>query len=136
MSLNDLASEVERARATKANLEALKAKNAKTFTEQQQNDLNSVTLYLVDAEEILEQKQAKAEKPAEAAGTYVPVKGTETLVHVQLAKGRRFDSTTGEEITKAYVQTFTFGEWQLFEKNSARLGYTVIKVLHNPYAVK
>ena len=32
MSLNDLASEVERARATKANLEALKAKNAKTFT--------------------------------------------------------------------------------------------------------
>lgn len=141
MTLPELASEVDRAKKVKSSLEAAKAKDAKAFTEKQQSDLNSVTLYLVDAEEVLAQKEAEAIAAAKAAETeataekYVPAKGTEKLVHVQLAKGRRFNPNTGKEETKPYVQTFTFGEWQLFEKNYKRLGFTVLSVLHDPYNV-
>ena len=152
MSLSQLASEVERARTIKANLEAAKAKNAKAFTEQQQNDLNGVTLYLVDAEEVLAQKEAEAAKAvaatapkeAEAAKAvaatapkeaYVPAKGTEKLIHLSIVRGHRFDPKTGEEKTKPYVQLFTYGEFLLFAKNHSRLGFDIIKVLHDPYNI-
>lgn len=142
MSLSQLALDVERAKTTKAGLEAAKAKNAKAFTEQQQNDLNSVTLYLVDAEEVLAQKEAEAanaQKEAEAANaqkkTYVPAKGTEKLVHLSIVRGHRFDPKTGAEKTKPYVQLFTYGEALLFAKNHSRLGFDIVEVLHDPYNV-
>ena len=138
MSLSQLASEVEKARTIKANLEAAKAKNAKAFTEQQQNDLNSVTLYLVDAEEVLAQKEAEAAKAVAATApkeAYVPAKGTEKLIHLSIVRGHRFDPKTGEEKTKPYVQLFTYGEFLLFAKNHSRLGFDIIKVLHDPYNI-
>ena len=133
MSLSQLASDVEKAKTTKANLEAAKAKNAKAFTEQQQNDLNSVTLYLVDAEEVLAQKEAEAANAQKK--TYVPAKGTEKLVHLSIVRGHRFDSKTGKEKIKPYVQLFTYGEAVLFSKNHSRLGFDIVEVLHDPYNV-
>ena len=133
MSLSQLASEVERAKAVKANLETLKAKNAKAFTEQQQNDLNSVTLYLVDAEEALVAKEAENAKEAEKV--YTPAKGTEKLIHVSIIRGHRFDPKTGKEKTKPYTQLFTYGEFMLFSKNHSRLGFEIVEVLHDPYNV-
>ena len=133
MSLSQLASEVERAKAVKANLETLKAKNAKAFTEQQQNDLNSVTLYLVDAEEALAAKEAENAKEAEKV--YTPAKGTEKLIHVSIIRGHRFDPKTGKEKTKPYTQLFTYGEFMLFSKNHSRLGFEIVEVLHDPYNV-
>lgn len=144
MSLQELASEVERAKTLKANLEAAKAKNAKTFTEQQQNELNSVTLWLVDAEEVLAQKEADAVKEAaeakepakvQTSGAYIPAPGTEKLIHVQLVRGNRFDPKTGEEKVKPYAQLFSYGEFMLFSKNYKRLGFDIVKVLHDPYSI-
>lgn len=40
---------------------------------------------------------------------------------------------TGKEISKPYTQLFTYSEWQLFKNNFASLGYTIMKVLHDPY---
>ena len=31
------------------------------------------------------------------------------------------------------TQLFTYSEWQLFKNNFASLGYTIMKVLHDPY---
>ena len=110
-------------------LEQLKAKGGKDWTIDLQDELNEVTLFLVDVEELIETKE---DEPA-ASTEYVPKKGTEKLVHAKISKGRRFDPTTGEEITKPYIQMFTYGEWKLFQQNHKSIGFVVLEVLHNPY---
>ena len=40
---------------------------------------------------------------------------------------------TGKEISKPFIQKFTFAEWQLFKKNFKGLGYTIMAALHDPY---
>ena len=40
---------------------------------------------------------------------------------------------TGKEESKPCTQLFTFAEWQLFKKNFKGLGYSIMKVLHDPY---
>lgn len=107
----------------------LKAKGGKDWTADLQDELNEVTLFLVDVEELIETKE---DEPA-ASTEYVPKKGTEKLVHAKISKGRRFDPTTGEEITKPYIQMFTYGEWKLFQQNHKSIGFVVLEVLHNPY---
>lgn len=110
-------------------LEQLKAKGGKDWTIDLQDELNEVTLFLVDVEELIETKEDE-----QAASTeYTPKKGTEKLVHAKISKGRRFDPTTGEEITKPYIQMFTYGEWKLFQQNHKSIGFVVLEVLHNPY---
>ena len=110
-------------------LEQLKAKGGKDWTIDLQDELNEVTLFLVDVEELIETKE---DEPA-ASTEYTPEKGTEKLVHAKISKGRRFDPTTGEEITKPYIQMFTYGEWKLFQQNHKSIGFVVLEVLHNPY---
>lgn len=119
-------------------LEKLKAKNGKDWTMEAQDELNEVTLFLVDVEELIEEKaneEGAKENNEEAkdASEYTPKKGTEKLVHAKISKGRRFDPTSGKELTKPYVQMFTYGEWKLFQQNHASIGFVILEVLHNPY---
>ena len=122
----------------KATLEAAKTKGGEGWTAKLQEELDNLVLALVDVEEIYEEKvdtirtQPKDQAPVQE-DKYVPVKGTEKSVHVKLIKARRYSSMTGEELSKPYVQIFTFGEWQLFKKNFKSLGYTITEVLHDPY---
>ena len=74
-----------------------------------------------------EKKQAKEDKG------YTPEKGSEKMVHLSIVQGRRFSSTTGKELSKPFVQKFTYAEWQLFKKNFKGLGYSIMAVLHDPY---
>ena len=110
-------------------LEQLKAKGGKDWTIDLQDELNEVTLFLVDVEELIETK----EDEPEALTEYTPKKGTEKLVHAKISKGRRFDPNTGKELTKPYIQMFTYGEWKLFQQNHKSIGFVVLEVLHNPY---
>lgn len=78
-----------------------------------------------------------AEAPKNDADTvstsYKPEPGAENHVHLSLVHGRRFNPSTGKEESEVYTQLFTFAEWQLFKENHARLGYTIVAVLHDPY---
>lgn len=115
------------AKAYQANLQKLKSSGNKSWTEAMQEDLDSTTLYIVDIEDALE------EKTLSANSEYKPKPGTEKMVHLSIVRGRRFNPTTGKEESIPYIQLFTFAEWQLFKKNFKGLGYTIMKVLHDPY---
>lgn len=110
----------------KAELEALKAKGDKSWTSTLQKELDDIALFLVDIDDIIEEKTVKT-------SSYIPAPGTEKMVHVSLALGRRFNPNTGKEESKVFTQLFTFPEWQLFKKNYRNLGYVVMSILHNPY---
>ena len=112
----------------KAKLEAAKVKGGKDWYPALQEELDEVVLILVDVDDVIEEKTAKSK-----SNEYVPEKGTEKMVHLSIVQGRRFNPSTGEEVSKPYVQKFTFAEWQLFKNNFVGLGYTIMKVLHDPY---
>lgn len=121
----------------KAALEAAKAKGSEAWTSKLQEELDDVVLALVDVDEIYAEKVEtttlhKEQETAEKAA-YVPAKGTEKHVHVKLIRGRRYNAMTGKEVSKPYVQVFSFGEWQLFKKNHRSLGYIIVEALHDPY---
>ena len=107
------------AKAHQADLQKLKA---------MQEDLDATALYIVDIEDVLEEKTSSAN-----SDEYEPKAGTEKLVHLSIVKGRRFNPMTGKEESKPCTQLFTFAEWQLFKKNFKGLGYSIMKVLHDPY---
>lgn len=112
---------------SKIELEALKAKGGGAFTDEQQDELNELVLAMVDLDELIEAQ------PDTKANVYkVPAKES-SLIHIELIKGRRFNPNTGKEESFPYVQKLTYGEWQLFKQNFSRLGYVIIKVLHDPY---
>ena len=123
----------------KATLEAAKAKGGEGWTPKLQEELNDLAVTLVDVQEIYDAKVETHKDPEEATPTkiteskYVPEPGTEKSVHVKLIKGRRYNANTGKEVSKPYIQVFTFGEWQLFKKNFKSLGYIITEVLHDPY---
>lgn len=131
LSLNDLSSYKTNVEAYKAELEALKAKGGKAWTEKQQEELDETVLLLVDVEDIIEEKQKEATSTAK--NKYVVKPGTEKMVHLSIVRGRRFNPMTGKEESPAYTQMFTFAEWQLFKKTYKGLGYTIMAALHDPY---
>ena len=94
--------------------------------------LDEVIGEIADIDEELKAFYAEEEK---AEPTYVPEKGTEKMVHVMISRGRRFNPQTGKEESKPYMQYFTHGEFLLFKKNAALLGYVIMKVLHDPYGI-
>lgn len=113
----------------KAELEAIKAKGGKAWTPELQEELDDIALFLVDVDDVIEEKVSAA--PVKTGYEVKP--GTEKMVHLSLVRGRRFNPHTGKEESKPYTQLFTFSEWQLFKKNYAGLGYTIVAVLHDPY---
>lgn len=126
-SLEEVKAYKSEAQKRKAELEALKTKGGKEWTSELQEELDDVALFLVDADDVIE------EKAAIKTSSYNPEPGTENMVHLSLVRGRRFNPHTGKEESKTFTQLFTFAEWQLFKKNYKNLGYTVVAVLHDPY---
>ena len=119
--------------ANKAKLEAIKAKQPEKWTQQLQAKLDETIGEIYDLDEEI---TALADVvTAESAGEseYIPAKGTEKLVHLSIVRGRRFNPNTGKEESMPYIQMFTYGEFLLFKKNANLLGYSVLKVLHDPY---
>lgn len=128
-SLEEVKAYKKEAQKRKAELEALKAKSGKAWTPALQEELDDVALFLVDVDDVIEEKAASTTtKPS-----YNPAPGTEKMVHLSLIRGRRFNPLTGKEESKVFTQLFTFAEWQLFKKNYKNLGYTVMTALHDPY---
>ena len=64
---------------------------------------------------------------------YTVKPGTEQCVHLRLRYGKRFDSSTGKEISPEYIQMLSYAEWQLFKVHHISLGYRIVEVLHDPY---
>lgn len=129
-SLEEVKAYKKQAVARKAELEALKVKGGKAWTDELQDELNDVALFLVDIDDIIEEKAAKTKTEK---STYVPSPGTENMVHLLLVHGRRFNPLTGKEESAPFTQLFTFAEWQLFKENFKGLGYTIMEALHDPY---
>jgi hypothetical protein len=116
------------AKAHQADLQKLKSSKDKRWTEAMQEDLDATALYIVDIEDVLEEKTSSTSN-----GEYEPKAGTEKMVHLSIVRGRRFNPMTGKEESPAYTQMFTFAEWQLFKKTYKGLGYTIMAALHDPY---
>lgn len=131
LSLEDVKSYKKKAVGCKAELEAAKAKGGKAWTSDLQEELNEVVLFLVDVDDIIEEKQKEATSTTK--NEYVIKPGTEKMVHLSIVRGRRFNPMTGKEESPAYTQMFTFAEWQLFKKTYKGLGYTIMAALHDPY---
>lgn len=123
-STKELKAYKTKAQARKNELEALKAKGGDTWTNNLQEELNDIAVYLVDIDDALQGQKKNVYKPAA---------GTENLVHVKMVRGRRFNPRTGKEESKPYVQMFTFSEWLLFKINYKGLGYEIEEILYNPY---
>lgn len=117
-------------KAGKAQLEASKKSAGKSWTKENQDKLQECISTIVDVEEQLEILSSK-DKNAVKEG-YQPLKGEEKLVVAELVHGKRFDPSTGKEISQKYTQKFTEGEWRNFEKNAKQLGYS-FTVLYNPF---
>lgn len=134
LSLEDVKSYEKKAVERKAELEAAKAKGGKAWTSDLQEELDEVVLFLVDVDDIIEEKAANASgETATKTTSYNPAPGTEKMVHLSLVRGRRFNPLTGKEESKPFTQLFTFAEWQLFKNNFKGLGYTIMAALHDPY---
>lgn len=131
LSLEDVKSYKKKAVECKAELEAAKAKGGKDWTSDLQEELDEVVLFLVDVDDVIEEKSSASKTQAKSG--YTPEPGTEKMVHLSIVRGRRFNPMTGKEESSAYTQTFTFAEWQLFKKAYKSLGYTIIAALHDPY---
>lgn len=115
--------------ARKTELEAIKTKGGKAWTPELQEELDDIALFLVDVDDVIEEKASAVPVKTD----YEVKRGTEKMVHLSLIRGRRFNPHTGKEESKPFTQVFTFSEWQLFKKNYAGLGYTIIAALHDPY---
>lgn len=131
LSLEDVKSYKKKAIERKAELEAAKAKGGKAWTSDLQEELDEVVLFLVDVDDVIEEKSSASKTQAKSG--YTPKPGTEKMVHLSLVRGRRFNPLTGKEESKVFTQLFTFAEWQLFKDNFKGLGYTIMAALHDPY---
>lgn len=131
LSLEDVKSYKKKAIERKAELEAAKAKGGKAWTSDLQEELDEVVLFLVDVDDVIEEKSSASK--TQAKSDYTPKPGTEKMVHLSLVRSRRFNPLTGKEESKVFTQLFTFAEWQLFKNNFKGLGYTIMAALHDPY---
>lgn len=131
LGLEDVKSYKKKAVERKAKLEAAKAKGGKDWTSDLQEELDDVVLFLVDVDDVIEEKLSASK--TQAKSDYTPKPGTEKMVHLSIVRGRRFNPMTGKEESPAYTQMFTFAEWQLFKKTYKGLGYTIMAALHDPY---
>lgn len=126
-SLNEIKAYKAEAEKRKAELIALKNNAKGKITDEQQEELDSIAMLLVDIDDIIDEKVKK-----NSFDYQVPV-GEENLIHISIVNGRRFNPNTGKEESIPFVQKFTYGEFTVFKNNYKMLGYAVINVLHDPY---
>jgi hypothetical protein len=68
------------------------------------------------------QTSKAAQAPDAEVTGYTPESTERDLYHVELDKPG-FNPTTGEKLSKAFIQKFTKAEWNQFVGNSSGLGY-------------
>ena len=117
--LQELKAQQER----KLKLLQIKEQAKDKWNDKLQDELDTTVEEIVDLKEAIENAKDAYEVP----------KGTEKHIHLMIIRGRRFNPSTGVEESEPYKQIFSRSEWELFKKNAALLGYTIIEVLHDPY---
>lgn len=136
MTQAQIKKQIETGNARKAELLELKAKG-EGWTESLQEELDNLTMAIIDLQDELEAKleAKKPETKVDAKPAY-PVAGRAAkMIHVRIQRGHRYDPQTGKEVSPAFIQMFSFGEWQNFAKYHNSLGYTIVEVLHDPYGI-
>ena len=128
LSLRELQAYLEQQLQHKSQLEAIKAKGGKEWTDELQDKLDEITLHLVDVEELIE-----AVSETSASQKYQVQKGAEKHLHLVISETKRFDSKTGKSLNRERVQLFSYSEWRVFKNNFGRLGLIIVKVLHDPF---
>lgn len=91
-----------------------------------QDLLDNTAGFIADIEDAIDEAKAKED-------SYKVPAGTEKCVHLLIHHGNSFSPTTGQLISQKHVQILSHSEWNFFKKSFNRLGYTIDKVLHDPY---
>lgn len=124
--------------------ELLQKKKDGVIADEEQAELEDLVVYLIAVGKLvktpattakLEQTEPTAtEKPEQAkSSVYVPSKGEENVAVLSLTKGRRFNPDTGEREAPVFTQKFNASEYRLFMEHYKSLGYTIEKVIYNPF---
>lgn len=147
MPLPDLKALRGKSNSSVASMEKAKAKDITKWTEEKQAELDAEKAYLSDIDDAIlatgSEKEAKkeetqapkkeeAKKEVKAGTGYIPEKGTEDMIHLRMYRGRRFNPVNGKEESVPFVQMFTRSEWKAFKDIHQNMGYTIVKVLHDP----
>ena len=124
--------------------ELLQKKKDGVIADEEQAELEDLAIYLIAVGKLVK-KPAATEKPEQAKPTatekpeqakpraYTPPKGEENVAVLSLTKGRRFNPDTGEREAPVFTQKFNASEYRLFMENYNSLGYTIEKVIYNPF---
>lgn len=113
--------------------ELLQKKKDGVIADEEQAELDDLAVYLVAVGKLVK-KPTTTEKPEQAKpSAYVPPKGEENVAVLSLTKGRRFNPDTGEREAPVFTQKFNASEYRLFMAHYKSLGYTIEKVIYNPF---
>ena len=122
--------------------ELLQKKKDGVIANEEQAELEDLAVYLVTVDKLVKKpeqsksEQAKPEQPKPEQtkpNAYVPLKGEENVAVLSLTKGRRFNPDTGEREAPVFTQKFSASEYRLFMAHYQSLGYTIEKVIYNPF---
>nr|DAG57856.1 MAG TPA: hypothetical protein [Caudoviricetes sp.] len=118
--------------------ELLQKKKDGVIADEEQAELEDLAVYLVTVGKLVK-KPTATEKPEQLKpeqtkpDVYVPLKGEENVAVLSLTKGRRFNPDTGEREAPVFTQKFSASEYRLFMAHYKSLGYTIEKVIYNPF---
>ena len=132
--------------------ELLQKKKDGVIADEEQAELEDLAVYLVTVGKLVKKpeqpksEQVKPEQPKSEQikpeqpkpeqtkpNAYVPLKGEENVAVLGLTKGRRFNPDTGEREAPVFTQKFSASEYRLFMAHYKSLGYTIEKVIYNPF---
>lgn len=118
--------------------ELLQKKKDGVIADEEQAELENLAVYLVAVGKFVKKpattEKSEQAKPEQAkSDAYVPLKGEENVAVLSLTKGRRFNPDTGEREAPAFTQKFSASEYRLFMAHYQSLGYTIEKVIYNPF---
>ena len=118
--------------------ELLQKKKDGVIADEEQAEFEDLAVYLVTVGKLVKKPTAteKSEQPKPEQATpqtYVPLKGEENVAVLSLTKGRRFNPDTGEREAPVFTQKFSASEYHLFMAHYRSLGYTIEKVIYNPF---
>lgn len=109
-------------------LEQLKSSGAS------EQEIDTLSIHLAEIDEIIESKSEAPKQEVETPKQSVKAatKAGKKLI-LEIYRGKRFNQVTGKEESTCYKQTFTYAEALLFVKNYKQLGFTIAKVINNPF---
>lgn len=125
--------------------ELLQKKKDGVIADEEQAELEDLAIYLIAVGKLVKKPATITEKPEQAKPTatekpeqakphaYTPPMGEENVAVLSLTKGRRFNPDTGEREAPVFTQKFNASEYRLFMEHYESLGYTIEKVIYNPF---